>query len=331
MLQENRVANTINGAGILLGLLLAGCGGSGGSAAPTATPTLAATATATTVPTSVPTNTSIPVPSPTATATSVSIATATATYADTTTPTGTPTPTATPTPTETAGGVLPIAGAVARDADGVALHLGETITTEGVVTVSAGVFANNKLKVFMQDGSDGIMVYHQSSADVDAFQAGDRLRATGVIIQKDPTSDANPANGTVAVDLTGGSWTVLSSGNPLPAPQAVDLATLEAMGNEYTGSLVQIANVQKVGGNWPALGSKSTLVDVSDDGGATTAILRFQKNTITQAMVDELTAIGAGAFDLVGIVVQDDPGSDGTLLAGYEVWVRGAEDIQPTP
>jgi len=342
---------------LLLGmLLLAGCGGgSGGSAAPTATMTSAATSTATVVATSAPTSTSTPVPPATATtkvtatpvdtvtaaptafetATPVDTVTATATSADTptATATATATPTDTPTPTQTPTGVLPIAAAVARDANGVALHLNETITTEGVVTVSANVFANNKLKVFMQDGPDGIMVYHQSSADVDVFlHAGDRLRATGVVIQKDPTSDANPANGTVAINLTGQQPpTVLSSGNPLPTPRAVDLATLEATGNDYTGSLVQIANLKKVAGNWPAAGSKSTQVTVSDDGGTTTAILRFQKNTITQVMADKLTAIGDGTFGLVAIVVQDDPSSDGTLLSGYELWVRGADDIQPSP
>jgi hypothetical protein len=333
MRRNNGKTEAIKNAGtILLGmLLLAGCGGgSGGSAAPTATVTSAATPTATLAATSTPTATSSPVPPRTATA---DTATATATIADTTTPTAsaTATPTGTPTATETPTGALPIAAAIARDADGVALHLNETITTDGIVTVSAGVFANNKLKVFMQDGPDGIMVYHQSSADVDAFQAGDRLRATGVIVQKDPNPDANPANGTVGVDLTGGSWTVISSGNPIPTPRAVDLATLEAMGNDYTGSLVQIADLQKVAGTWPALGSKSTQVTVSDDGGTTTAILRLQKNTITQAMVDKLDAIGDGTFELVAIVVQDDPSSDGTLLAGYEVWVRGADDIQPSP
>lgn len=314
-MRHGRIQATKSAAALLLGtLLLAGCGGgSGESTTATATVTATATLTATRVPTSPPTNTATPVDTETPTATE------------------TATPTGTPTPTETSTGVLPIAAAAARDADGVALHLDETITTEGVVTVSAGVFANNKLKVFMQDGPDGIMVYHQSSADVDAFQVGDRLRGTGVIVQKDPNPDANPANGTVGIDLTGGSWTVLSSGNPLPTPRVVDLATLEATGNGYTGSLVQIANLQKVAGDWPALGSKSTQVTLSDDGGATTAMLRFQKSTITQAMVDKLDAIGDGAFELVAIVVQDDPATNGTLLAGYEVWIRGADDIQPSP
>ncbi len=95
-----------------------------------------------------------------------------------------------------------------RATDGIALRLGQTVTTEGIVTVSAGIFANRKLKVFAQADARGIMLYHGNSGEVDAFQAGDLVRGTGVIRQEDPTSDDNPARGTVALDLTGRSWRV---------------------------------------------------------------------------------------------------------------------------
>jgi hypothetical protein len=286
--------------------LLDGCPGEG-------SPTPTATAGLTAMPTASPTPTTSAVLAPTPTSTEEPTGTATAT------------PTVTATPTE--NGVLSVAEAVARDADGVALHLGQTVTTEGVVTVAAGILANNKLKIFIQDGDAGIMVYHQSSAAVDAFQPGQRLRATGVIIQQDPTSDANPATGTVAVDITEGSWSVLSDGNPLPDDQLLTLATLNASGTAYTGSLVRVVNVQKVSGSWPAAGSKSTQVDISDDGGTTTAILRFQRNTITTELAQKLDAIGTGSFTLIGIVVQDDATDDGKLLSGFEIWVRGAQDV----
>ncbi len=55
----------------------------------------------------------------------------------------------------------PVGEVVARDDNGVAVHLGEMVTTEGVLTVSAGIFANNKLKVFAQEGSAGVMVYQR--------------------------------------------------------------------------------------------------------------------------------------------------------------------------
>jgi hypothetical protein len=220
--------------------------------------------------------------------------------------------------------------AIARDSDGVAQRLGETVTTEGVVTVSAGVFANMKLKVFVQDGADGIMVYHQSAGDVDAFRAGDRLRATGVIRQRDPVPDNNPASGTVLIDLTGGSWTVLAAGEALPAPEPVTMAELAARGDRYSGSLVRIAGARKVSGDWPGLGSRSTEVSASDDGGATVLTLRLQRNTIGAELVGKLDVIGEdGAFDLTAIVVQDDMTDDGRLFDGYELWPRGTADIEP--
>src|SRR5262245_23967466 len=143
---------------------------------------------------------------PTPTAIPSATATATATAAPSDSPS--PTPTLTRTPRD--DGVISIRDAVARDETGVARLLDQRISVEGVVTVSAGLFANNKLKVFVQDEGIGIMIYHQSSGSVEAFQAGDRLRATGVVRQADPTSFDNAAMGTILVDLTGGSWTVLS-------------------------------------------------------------------------------------------------------------------------
>ncbi len=245
------------------------------------------------------------------------------------TPTQSASPSLTPTATTTAtpNGVISVADAVARNADGIALHLGQTVTTEGVVTVAAGLLANNTLKIFIQDGNAGIMVYDQSSANVPAFQPGQLLRATGVIIQQNPTSDNNLATGTVAVDITSGTWTVLSDGNPLPDPQPVTLATLNATGTVYTGSLVRVTGVRKVSGNWPTVGSKTTQVNISDDGGTTTLVLQLQRFTITPDLVQAVTAIGAGPFTLTGIVVQDDATGSGKLLSGFEIWERGAQDL----
>lgn len=288
---------------------------------PTSTPTEASTPTltATAEPPAMPTSTLEPSPPSTLTPTAEPSATAT--------PTATEAVTATATPSPTQNGVLSVADAVARDADGASVHLGQTVTTEGVVTVAAGIFANNKLKVFVQDGGAGIMVYHQSSAAVDAFQPGQRLRVTGVIRQQDPTSDANPATGTVLIDITQGSVSVVSDGNPIPDPQPVTLATLNASGTAYTGLLVRVDGVRKISGDWPAAGSKSTQVTISDDGGTNSVVLRLQRNTITTQLAQKVSAIGNGSFTLVGIVLQDDENADGKLLTNFEIWLRGADDV----
>jgi hypothetical protein len=285
----------------------------------------------------------LPTFTPTDTATASATATATPLPADTLTPTNTATASATPTETQVAtatatpgwtpsDGAIGVPDAVARDAQGWALHLGqEGLTTEGVVTVSAGLFAANKLKIFIQSGGAGIMVYHQSAAFVPAFQAGDLLLATGVIRQADPTGGDNLAEGTVLVDVTDGNGAFkLSTGYPLPEPTTVTLDDLVANGVALTGTLVHLPSVRKVSGNWPQLGDKTTEVTVADNSGAT-LIVRFQRPTISAELADELQAIGDGSLALAGIVVQDDRDTSDGLLGGFELWPRGDEDIAAAP
>ena len=251
------------------------------------------------------------------------------------TPTTTATPvadTATPTATPSAtpgDGILTVAEAVARDASGVAVHLGERITTEGIVTVDAATFANSKLKVFVQDGGAGIMVYHQTSANVDAFQQGQRLRVTGTIGQFDPTAGAdNRGQGTVLVDLTtNGSWTVVSDGNPLPDPRPATLADVAANGVALTGTLVRLSGLHKVSGEWPLVGDRSTQVVVGDASGGPDTPLRLQRLTITPALTAKLATIGNAPFDVTVIVVQDDPDTSDGQLSGFELWPRGVGDF----
>jgi len=238
----------------------------------------------------------------------------------------TATPSATPTATQTPsqGSAIAIRDAVARDSQGQAIRSGQTVTTEGIVTVAAGLLANNRLKIFAQESGAGILVYAPSAASMPAFQVGDRLRVTGVVGQLDTTEGVQ--NGTVFVDISVGSWAVLSSGNALPSPQAVQLTDIVTGGPPYVGTLVSLTDVGKMAGSWPVLGSKSTSVTVSDDGGTSQLPLRFQKNTISPALVNELSSIASGPFNLVGIVVQNAP-STNDLLTGFEIWVRGAEDV----
>ncbi|MFN8644730.1 MAG: hypothetical protein U0802_24850 [Candidatus Binatia bacterium] len=217
---------------------------------------------------------------------------------------------------------------MARNADGSAAHLGERITTEGVVTVDAATFANSKLKVFVQDGGAGIMVYHQTSAAVDAFQKGQRLRVTGTIGQFDPTAGAdNRTQGTVLVDLTHGSWTIVSDGNPLPDPVPVTLADIAADGVARVGTLVHLTGLRKVSGSWPLVGDRSTQVVVRDASGGPDTALRLQRLTITPALTAQLATIGDGPFDVTVVVVQDDPDTTDGQHEGFELWPRGVGDF----
>jgi len=224
------------------------------------------------------------------------------------------------------GDERPLAEVARRSAAGRAIHLGETVTTEGVVTVGAGIFANNKLKIFFQDGTAGAMVFHRTAADVDAFQRGDRLRVSGVVLQEDPVPNKNAARGTVLVDITDGDWTVLAVNRPQPPPGTTTLAAVDVTA---VGTVVRVTGLRKVEGEWPTAGSRSTEVRITDDAGATVMTLRLQRNTITEELAAKLETIGDdGFFDVDAIVVQDDLDENGSLLGGFELWIRGTGDLR---
>lgn len=222
--------------------------------------------------------------------------------------------------------LLEIGEVIARGADGVAIRLGDYVTTEGVVIVDAPLFANNKLKSFLQEGVDGVMVFHATSAGVPLFGEGDRLRISGRVLQADPTSDANRAEGTIMVDVTDGMLEVLSTDNSLPVPRTVTCALLAAEGDGFVGTIVRLEGVRRVAGAWPTAASRSSEVTITDDD-SHTVILRMQRNTIDAALADRFAEIGDLPFDLVGIVVQDDANNDGDLLDGFEIWIRGVKDV----
>jgi len=223
--------------------------------------------------------------------------------------------------------ILAIGEVVARNTNGVAIRLGETVTTEGIVTVDAPIFANNKLKMFLQDGMDGVMVFHATSAAVPTFAEGERVQVTGLVRQADPTSQENRAEGTVMIDITDGSYIQLSAGNALPDPEQVTIDEIIDSGDAFVGLLVRISAVRRTAGDWPNAGSRSAEVRITDNSSSSDLTLRMQRNAISGALADRFAAIGDGAFELTGIVVQDDTDGDDTLLDGYEVWIRGVKDV----
>ena len=88
-----------------------------------------------------------------------------------------------------------------------------------------------------------------------------------------------------------------------------------------------VAALQKVAGDWPKFGDRSTGVTVGD-GSAAAAMMRFQRPVITLQLSDLLITIGNSPFAATAIVVQDDRSPDGSRLGGFELWIRGADDIE---
>ncbi|MEU1303138.1 lamin tail domain-containing protein [Streptomyces shenzhenensis] len=139
---------------------------------------------------------------------------------------GTPSPTPTPTPTDTNPGPLRI-----HDIQGttrISPQNGKTVTNvPGVVT---GVRSTGSKGYWIQDPepdqnpatSEGVFVYTGSATPL--VKVGDSVLVSGKVSEYYP---GGQSSGTQSVtELTGPTATVLSSGNQLPAPEAVDAQTL---------------------------------------------------------------------------------------------------------
>ncbi len=105
---------------------------------------------------------------------------------------------------------------------------GTMLTTEGIVTRAMGRFA------YIQDGDVAITLFQSSGAFRDAVEGGmikkgDRLRVYGEVASFHELKEIYPEN-----------FFVVSSNNPLPAPQQVTVAELAANGENYEAELITL-------------------------------------------------------------------------------------------
>ena len=121
------------------------------------------------------------------------------------------------------------------DADGLPLADGYLTKLRGIVTVASGVFSTSNYDFYMQDNTGGINVF-EFNIGATQYNEGDSLEVLGTI---------DTYNG--KVELSNFDATVLSTGNPLPAP--IDIS-IEDMGEAYEGRLISIANVTLSAGTW---------------------------------------------------------------------------------
>lgn len=108
-------------------------------------------------------------------------------------------------------------------ADARALPAGSTVTVEGVVT-SGAEFGTIR---YMQDGTGGIAIF---SSSVSSLLRGDLATITGVTMQYQNLLEISPVN----------TWSLNSSGNPLPTPLNV---TPSQLSESNESMLVRLNNV----------------------------------------------------------------------------------------
>lgn len=208
--------------------------------------------------------------------------------------------------------VIPINQVDTVDENGNPTHLKEdNITIEGIVTVGKGVIDASKT-IYVQDGTGGIAIYGSSLPDV---KQGDKVRVTGKV---------DFYNG--LTELTSGSdpkfIEILSSNNPLPAPQNITLDKLTSFSTAepFEGMLVKTeAKVSSIPSS-PASGGYN--VKITDINGANEITLRVMQTS----GIDPSKILQVGkTYTITGIVGQYDNKSPFT--SGYQIFPRSSADI----
>ena len=211
-----------------------------------------------------------------------------------------------------------------NDANGMSLSLliGHSVTVTGVVISNFPISTGSRFAI--QDATGGVVVF---GAPTFCGSLGDLVTATGNIAQYNGLVElSNPL-----------SWTLLSSGNPQPAP--VVLTPTEVNGSFHAdrcepdeSRLVQVRNVVIRSNTGAALPPGSTFATqtsyqlVAMDG--TNAILRIVQTANGCGLVNPLigTLIPLDCpVHVTGVLSQSDNSSPFT--AGYQVQPRVPDDI----
>lgn len=197
--------------------------------------------------------------------------------------------------------------------NGEPIHLGEIFTVEGIALVDSGVLDNDKT-VYIQDETGGIALY-DGSGSLPEISEGDKLRVTGELIFYNGLTELSPTGTETFV-------TILSSDNPLPEPEEIDLSDLAnfEIAEQLEGTLVTVEAIVKTIPSSVSGGGYN--VTISDDQ-ETSITLRVMQGT----GIDVQDVLSEGeTYKFVGIVGQYDYNSPYT--AYYQIFPRKPEDIE---
>jgi phosphatidylserine/phosphatidylglycerophosphate/cardiolipin synthase-like enzyme len=189
--------------------------------------------------------------------------------------------------------VISIAAARAQGA-------GATVTVRGIVTNGSEL---GKIR-YLQDGTAGMAAF-PNSASVPNFdtsvQAGDSIEVSGTLVQFQNLLEITPIT----------AFSIISSGNPLPAPKSIGLAQVS---EDFESQLVSTECVT-FGGAGGTFSSSGTY-DISDaDGGQAKVYLRGAHPLIG-------SAIPTGSVRLTSILSQ---------FGDYQLLPRSASDLVAAP
>jgi hypothetical protein len=190
---------------------------------------------------------------------------------------------------------------------------GITYTVEGVVTTEVNLTTSPNYLFYIQDATAGIAVFWRNATL--APRSGDRVRVTAPITYFNGLLELIPngTNTTTAVSL-------ISTGNALPAPVALDVAGTDfAATDALEGRRVILQNIRfdLTSANF----SGGQNVTVTNGAGATGVIVRIDAR-VTSIIG---TARPTGVANVVGVLGQFD--SSNPRNTGYQVMPTRLEDI----
>ena len=178
-----------------------------------------------------------------------------------------------------------------------AASLGSTVTVRGIVTNGAELGTIR----YIQDNTAGIGVYDFTASS--GINEGDSIEVTGELFEYNQLMEISPVS----------SFTVLSSGHPLPDPVEVDITAgfVEA----YEGQLVTIGAATFTDGG--AFSGSSANYEITDAGAAGEVRVNGTTNIAG-------TAIPTDPVDITGIMSQFDFSSP---TDGYQLLPRSLSDF----
>ncbi len=154
---------------------------------------------------------------------------------------------------------------------------GTTVTVRGIVTNGDELGTIR----YLQDGTGGLAAYSSSMSNV---QRGDSVEVTGVVAPYNNLFEITPVN----------SFSVITSGNPVPAPKLLTMA--QGYVEAYEGQLVRFNNSTFIStGNFQ---TASANYDATD-GSLVSAEVRINSTSNIAG-----TPIPGGAIDIIGIMSQ---------------------------
>ena len=171
-----------------------------------------------------------------------------------------------------------------------AQELGSTATVRGIVT-SPNYGGESFTSYYIEDTSAGINLYASgSNLDPPAnLSLGDYIEVTGEI--------ATFSNFLEIVITSASDYTLISSNNDLPEPQVITISQFLSDPESFEHEFIRINGVSITNGSWPTSGSAN--LDISDDGGISTLVMRIDSDTEIIGNPEPVSP-----FDVLGIASQ---------------------------